>query len=349
MTKPVRLEGLDLARFIAFVGMVMVNFKIAMGAQDDESLLADLSSLLEGRAAATFVTLAGVGLGLSALRKSLSQTLPTIFKRAFFLLVLGLLNMQIFDADILHYYAFYFFFGALLLPLDQKGTLALIFGINLAFLGMIFAFDYSQGWDFENFTYAGFWTPEGFFRNLFFNGWHPVIPWLSFLLYGIWLGRLPYLSTRQTQYKLLASGTVMVVLAEGTSTFLSPILAGIHPELADLSATSPVPPGPLYILAGCGVASVLISLCLLVEDWLKDRDLLGWFTPAGRQTLTLYIAHILLGMGTMEAMDLLGGQSISSALIASAIFCALSALYAVWWNRTFQRGPLEMLMRKIAG
>ena len=26
-----RLEGLDLARYVAFVGMVIVNFKIAMG------------------------------------------------------------------------------------------------------------------------------------------------------------------------------------------------------------------------------------------------------------------------------------------------------------------------------
>ena len=30
-----RLDGLDLARYVAFVGMVIVNFKIAMGAESD--------------------------------------------------------------------------------------------------------------------------------------------------------------------------------------------------------------------------------------------------------------------------------------------------------------------------
>ncbi len=30
-----RIEGLDLARFFAFVGMVIVNFKIVMGAGGD--------------------------------------------------------------------------------------------------------------------------------------------------------------------------------------------------------------------------------------------------------------------------------------------------------------------------
>jgi hypothetical protein len=33
-----RLEGLDLARYVAFVGMVVVNFKIAMGAEGGEGL-----------------------------------------------------------------------------------------------------------------------------------------------------------------------------------------------------------------------------------------------------------------------------------------------------------------------
>ena len=43
-----------------------------------------------------------------------------------FLLVLGLLNMLIFDADILHYYAFYFFFGVLLLPLGNRALIAIL-------------------------------------------------------------------------------------------------------------------------------------------------------------------------------------------------------------------------------
>ncbi len=115
-----RLEGLDLARFVAFVGMVIVKFKLAMGANDDDSALSLLTVVLEGRAAATFIVLAGIGLGLAALRSDYNQTVSVTLKRAAFLLVLGLLNSLIFDADILHYYAFYFLFGVLLLPLQSR-------------------------------------------------------------------------------------------------------------------------------------------------------------------------------------------------------------------------------------
>ena len=90
--------------------MVVVNFKIAKGAEGGTGLLHLLTSPLEGRAAATFVVLAGIGLGLAGL-KGLDQTIAVTIKRALFLLVIGLLNTTIFDADILHYYAFYFLFG----------------------------------------------------------------------------------------------------------------------------------------------------------------------------------------------------------------------------------------------
>ena len=64
-----RLDGLDLARFLAFVGMVIVNFKIAMGAdKTNGGVLGQFTEALEGRAAATFVVLSGIGLGLAAVR-----------------------------------------------------------------------------------------------------------------------------------------------------------------------------------------------------------------------------------------------------------------------------------------
>ena len=63
-----RLYGLDLARYLAFVGMVIVNFKIARGADGTTGLAATFSSLFECSAAATFVVLAGIGLGLAAQR-----------------------------------------------------------------------------------------------------------------------------------------------------------------------------------------------------------------------------------------------------------------------------------------
>ena len=111
-----RLIGLDVARYFAFVGMVIVNFDVAMSyaLQRNGGFCNELIGQLQGRASATFVVLAGIGLGLSSFKRE-SQKVNIIIKRAIFLLILGLLNMSIFEGDILHYYAFYFLFGVFLL------------------------------------------------------------------------------------------------------------------------------------------------------------------------------------------------------------------------------------------
>ncbi len=336
-----RLEGLDLARYLAFVGMVIVNFKFAMGAEGGTGWLSTLTAAVEGRAAATFVVLAGIGLGLAS-SKSLDRTRSAIIKRAAFLLVIGLLNMTVFDADIIHYYAFYFLFGAFLLRSGNRDLLLVIAALNVAFVIMIFTLSYDTGWYWETYTYTGFWTPTGFLRNLFFNGWHPIIPWLGFLVFGIFLSRLE-LSTRAVQLRLVAGGAAAILCAEALSVMLTPYLG------VDLASTQPIPPMPLYSLAGLGAASLVVGLCLIVSARSGSVPILKLVGPAGRQTLTLYIAHILIGMGTLEAMGLLGGQTVQSAVIAALVFCLASTIYAFLWAKWFTRGPVEALMRKITG
>ena len=60
-----RVVGFDIARALAVFGMVAVNFKVVMGAGSaGPDWLVGVVGLLEGRAAATFVVLAGVGISL---------------------------------------------------------------------------------------------------------------------------------------------------------------------------------------------------------------------------------------------------------------------------------------------
>ncbi len=342
-----RLEGLDLARFLAFVGMVIVNFKIAMGAEGETGLLESLTAALQGRAAATFVVLAGVGLGLAAV-KGMRQTAGVTLRRAAFLLVIGLLNMLIFEADILHYYAFYFLFGVLLLPLSSRALITAIVALNMGFVAMILTLDYEAGWDWPTYSYDGFWTPVGFVRNLLFNGWHPVFPWLGFLLFGLVLARMD-LGARWVQTGLVLGGVSLMACAETLSHWLSTQLAPIDPELPQLVSTQPIPPMPLYTLAGIGAACLTIGLCLMLAPWLKTVGLLQRVAPAGRQTLTLYIAHILLGMGALEVLGMLGNQTLATSVSASLLFCFIATVYAALWSKRFRRGPIEALMRHTAG
>lgn len=339
------LYGLDLARYLAFFAMVLVNFKIAMGASGDGSALSIFVDSLEGRAAATFVVLAGIGLGLTR-PQSYTSALYAISKKASLLFILGILNSFIFEADIIHYYAFYFLIAAFLLPLSNRWLVLALLVVNLIFLILIFLLDFDQGWNWQTYSYADFWTMEGFFRNLFFNGWHPVFPWVGFVFFGIILARLP-LHTVTLQNRLIWAGMGLSVLIEGTSHLLMPLFAQIDPELALLVSTKPVPPLPLYTLAGIGVACFLIGLCLRVAPWLNKIGFFRFIAPAGRQTLTLYFAHILGGMGVLEALDMLGGQTTDQAVIAAVLFCTLATGFSFFWAKRFKHGPMEGLLKWI--
>ncbi len=346
--KPGRLEGLDFARFLAFAGMVIVNFKVVMGAESSEGLSDLLSGALEGRAAATFVVLAGLGIGLASIRGDYNQTVTLTVKRALFLFVLGLLNTIVFSADILHYYAVYFVIGVGMLRFQSRHLIAIIVLLNVMFIVMLLVFDYDVGWNWDDYSYSGFWTPSGFVRNLFFNGWHPVIPWLGFLLFGFVLSRLA-LTQVSTQHRLVLIGASVMVAAEVYSRLIVDMLSAIHPELGIFASTDPVPPMPLYIAAGCGCAAAVIGVCLRFTNYFKRTGLLRIIAPAGRQTLTLYIAHIVVGMGTLEAFGLLGEQSATRAVVAAIVFCVVAVLYSLIWSNFFARGPIETIMRKTTG
>ena len=344
-----RLIGLDIARYLAFVGMVLVNFDIAMsyGVPSNEGFFNEFIGQLQGRASATFVVLAGIGLGLSSFKKE-SQTVNTVVKRSIFLLILGLLNMTIFEGDILHYYAFYFLFGIFLLPFSNRVLISVIGILNIGFFGMVLFINYESGWNFEELTYSGFWTIDGFIRNLFFNGFHPVFPWLGFFLLGILLSRA-LLKKKQVQIKIISWGLLALIFSEIMSFILSGYVIPADSELQFLFMTNSMPPMPLYFLAASGSALHIIGLCLLVSEKFRESKIYSLIAPAGTQTLTLYVLHIIVGLGFIDAIGFTGTQTSSQAFVAAILFCILGTIFAFTWSKWFRRGIFESLMRKLTG
>ncbi|MFY0311642.1 DUF418 domain-containing protein [Leisingera sp. D0M16] len=328
-----RLHGLDIARFLAFCGMVLVNFRIAAQVTPGTDAISLFTNGLEGRAAALFVVLAGVGLSLGRPNRA------TLFRRAVFLFLIGLLNLTIFDADILHFYALYFLVALPFLTASGRVLLLAAGGTVLIGLISLLALDYEAHWDWETLTYAELWTPEGFLRHSFFNGWHPVFPWAVFLFLGMWTGRLN-LASRSVQARLVLWGAAASALA---------VLPGFlvqDPELVELLGTSAIPPGPFYILAASGSALAVIGLVLAITPALDKAGLAEWLAAPGQQALSLYAAHILLGMGTLEAMGQLDGSLTAEQIFGYSLgFCALCMVAAWVWNLFARRGPLEALMR----
>lgn len=92
-----------------------------------------------------------------------------------------------------------------------------------------------------------FWTWKGFISNLFFNGYHPIFPWVAFLLFGMWLGRVD-LQNPRIQQKFMTVSLITLFLTEATSYVfikLSESAVGIEVALY-LFDTKPMPP-PSFI------------------------------------------------------------------------------------------------------
>ena len=352
-----RIVGYDLARALAVFGMVSVNFKVVMTTPDaGPVLLARAVGLLEGRAAATFVVLAGIGVALLSrqARQSgdpvlLARARSTLLKRALFLFVVGLLYAPIWPADILHFYSMYIAAAAFLLTTSRHRLWGLAWGLVMGFVGLLAVFDYERGWNWTTLEYTDFWTPAGMIRHLFFNGFHPVIPWLAFLLVGLIVGHLN-IRDAVTRRRVFVLGAGAALLAETTSRALIHTLSsGLDEieaeEIGVILGTSPMPPMPLYMIAGAGTACAVIAVAVSTGERFADARCIRMLVSTGQLALTLYVAHVVLGMGALDSLGQLQQRTLLFVIAYAASFCALGVLFAQLWRRRFARGPLEMLMR----
>ncbi len=352
-----RIIGYDLARAAAVFGMVVVNFKIVMGAGErGPEWLLSLVGRLEGRAAATFVVLAGAGISLFSQegrtrddRERLSLDRLTLLKRALLLFVIGALYTPIWPADILHFYGVYIAVAAFLLAAPSARLWTLAVSLVLAFCLLLLLFDYEQGWDWSSLSYAGLWTPAGMFRHLVFNGFHPVVPWLAFLLLGMILGRLD-MKSRVLRRRVFAWGAGLAVLSELLSRFsVATLSAQSDPvdrgAIAAIFGTEPMPPVPLYMIAGGGSACAVIAAAIAIGERCGSSVWLRPFLATGQLALTLYVGHVIVGMGALETIGRLENQTLQFSVWASVLFCGAGVAFAHVWRRRFERGPLEAAVR----
>lgn len=354
-----RIVGYDVARAIAIFGMVIVNYKIAMGAQQNgPAWLVDLAGLIDGRAAALFVVLAGVGISLLSRAgrvgkdpERVARDRRTLLRRSLFLFVVGSLYTSIYSADILHFYGLYIAVAALALTTSERRLWVSSAGLVLLFVALCFVLDYEQGWDWKTLEYQGLWTPSGAIRHLFFNGFHPVVPWLGYLFVGMVIGRQD-MGDVTVRRRVLAWGVGVALIAESASRIL------LHALVRDTSAdeaevmvavfgTGPMPPLPLYMLAAGGTACAIIAASVALGQMHGSKPWLRPFVATGQLALTLYVAHVLVGMAILEAMGRLENQTLPFALLAAGAFCATSVAFASAWRGRFKRGPLEAIMRAL--
>jgi len=343
-----RTPGIDVARALAILGMVLVNYrmKLEVGGRGPDWLVW-LSDRLDGRASALFVVLAGVGVSLRSARarqdprQYLAFERRALLKRALVLFVAGIGNMHLWEWDILHFYGLFLATAALLLNV-RGPVLWVLVGMFCAFTSLLhIVFNYDHDLDF--------WTPVGALSTVLFNGVHPFFPWMAFLLVGMWVGRLD-LTDRRTRRWLLAVAFAIAFVGELVDTL------GVYAEesrliseqTAEWFSSWPAPPRPVYFLTAAATALVVICLCV---EWTQPRPLnfiVVALTATGQLAFTHYILHaliivILLQHGLFEDASLYESIASAFAFYVPAVFLSL------WWRRRYAYGPLETVIRQITG
>ena len=202
-----RLVGVDVARAIAMIGMVIAHYVVR---DPGGGALDSVRAFVDGRAMPLFVLLGGVGVTLAARRAAHPDR--ALLLRAVVLFPLGLLLQEVTVgiAIILQYYALFFVVAVGLRRLPGVGLWAVALVVTA--LGGV-AFQLTPTWP----TYEGWagWSAlgdamwwKGLATALTVNGYYPLAPTLAFLAVGMWLGR-QRLDSDRVAATMLAAGMVL--------------------------------------------------------------------------------------------------------------------------------------------
>ncbi|HKH49364.1 MAG TPA: heparan-alpha-glucosaminide N-acetyltransferase domain-containing protein, partial [Thermoanaerobaculia bacterium] len=294
-----RLRGVDAARAIAVLGMVMVHFGPN---PTPDTALGNLYGVSHGRASVLFALLAGVGVALLVGDRSRGR--PSLVRgrlvvRGALLLPLGLW-LQGLDHGalvILQYYAIYFLFAAFVFTLPDRWLLAggvvVLVGGPLVYLWSVMV---APQW----FTGdpASLDDPAGKIAlDLLLTGKYPLVTWAAPLLVGLWIGRRN-LAAPPVRWWLLVIGATVAVSAAFAADWLATAFGetfeepGAYYWFANLINDRPHSQMPLWMLGSIGSACAVLGGMLLLADWLPRMT---WpLAATGQLALTVYVGHLLL-------------------------------------------------------
>lgn len=365
-----RVPGYDVARALAICGMVLINFGVYLLGSPrgvpGEIFLRWLAHVPGGRASSLFVTLAGVGIARMAWGDPMLAR-RTLLARAAVLMTLGGINVILlgWDIDILHFYAWYLSIAALFFLRASPRALvvaAIAFGVSGALLEIFFP-EEGRAWaplyTFRPASVLGMdlkllyvSVPE-LLRDALVDGVHPIFPWLAFLLWGMWLGRLD-LREPTLRHAVLARALGVVVATELTSRALALVLVQGEASARTVAWLGLVhtdwSPSAFYVLSACGSATSIIALAHeAVARWPESRLVRG-LGNVGQLALSLYLVHAHLAIGIPRFFL---GQSrampVETMLLYWVAFVLVVLPLAALYRTRFRRGPVEWLLRRVTG
>jgi uncharacterized membrane protein YeiB len=353
-----RTPGFDVARAFAIAAMILVNFDVIMEAHSGPMpWIATVVEFFYGRAAATFVMLAGVSLSLMACRRKSSvaaQPLGSyLMRRCVLLLITGLMLSLWWAADILHFYALFIACGIGLMWCSDAClrrvtviTIALSIPVSAC---LTVAYDLSDQFPGVNRFGWGGWLLLDFWTSRYYS----FLPWVSFFMVGLLVGR-------KAVSNLVFFRRYAVVGALGCAgvEIFSSVMIG-WAESADLGIPGNVwltlirsevfPVTPLFIFSA-GASSIAVIGFAVAVSTAPGMNLFSAPAAAfGRLSMTMYMAHLVLAEIISDRLDAMSHYVTTLHVVFAAIlFCCAGIGFAVTWLRYFRRGPLEMLSHQFS-
>ena len=335
-----RLVGVDVARALAFGGMLLAHFAISRG--PDPSWLRALDAVADGRAAPLFCVLLGVGAGLLLGR---GRSGAVLARRAAALFALGLLVWPFVPQVyvILPHYGVLLAVVPLLRRLPRRALLPVAgaaFTVPSLVVAAVAA-DPGLREGRQPRSHAELLDVPEIVEHLAWSGGYPLVGWVGFVLVGLWLARLP-LRSQAVRLRLLVVGSAV--------TALRPLVASAERTSVDRLASAVLESAAhsnqlaWYVLASASSVAV-IGGCLLLGG--RAPGVVRPLQSLGRLALSAYLLHLGIGVwlvwGWHERAPTLAAQ----VLVASSVFVVLTAI-AHWWTARRAHGPLEALLRAVA-
>ncbi|AEI51068.1 DUF418 domain-containing protein [Runella slithyformis] len=355
-----RIIGFDLARAYAVFGMFIVNFNTVFGSHTDHNGVSGFLNAFNGNSSTLFVMLAGMGVSLLTNRNDYSleerNTLKRIVtKRSWFLFGLGIAFYFWWPADILHFYGGYMHIAVLFLFLPQKYYLYAAFSAIVIFHLLLAMIPYETGWNFNTLMYTDFWTVPGFIRNTFYNGWNSIFPWIAYFFLGMYVGRMDWKENKTPKIVLVTGVSVYIftVVLQFFATDITNDKDVLHYLTADY-----LPPFLPFMVGTASFGLIVISLFIFIGNAFGQTALAKLLASTGQMTLTHYILHLTLGF---FMLSLVTGKTLSHEMLNEApthpliiltfaiVYFLLSCSFSDLWTKKYKNGPLEMVMRKLAG
>jgi uncharacterized membrane protein YeiB len=337
-------------------GVLMMNYHgylINRGAQRNGGFWYDLFDPWTGpmstRFAATFVVTAGVGVTLMTSRSGGNPELVTemrwrLVRRGLLRYGGGLLFDFVWSGTILPFYGAMFVIAAALFTLRIRWITLIGAGAALAgwWIRSWRSDRADDGYSTEWLTNPGDRSPRGLVFDVFVNGTHPLLPWLAFLCAGIVLGRL--LSSREWSMIIAGIAAAMYLLATAVDA-----VADNDQRSRVLWSNDPFERGIVYTASALGTALLAFLAISWVADRFADTPVIDTLRRAGQMSLTIYLAHALAFNLSVDTLEIIEPDGLSTAIASAVVFWLAATAAAVVYQRRFGRGPVEQLYRRLTG